>query len=63
MSHNIMSTRMKTYYLTNWKDWEKLCEEYGIDPYEPPFELGVDEGEGNGREYKYIGEVPEKEET
>ena len=53
---------MKTYYLTSWKDWVSICEEYGIDPYEPPFELGVEEGGGNSRYYEYIGKVPKKEE-
>jgi len=48
--------------ISSWQEWKELCEEYGINPYENA-DFGIDLGGGNSRDFEYVGDVPEKEES
>jgi len=49
------------FYISEWEKWKELCEEWGFDPYEY-VDFGIDEGGGNSTDFKYIGDIPDKEE-
>jgi len=51
---------MKPHYVTSWKLWKALGEEYGFDPYEN-VDFGLDIGGGNSIDYEFCGDPPEKE--
>ena len=48
------------YQVYHWKDWLQLCLDYDVDPYEEQ-EFGIDKGGGNSDDYRYVGDVPERE--
>ena len=52
---------MRIVRVYRWEDWEELCFENGIDPYEN-VDFGIDKGGGNSEDFEYVGDVPEKEE-
>jgi len=48
-----------TIFISRWKDWKTLCEEWDIDPY-AYVDFGIDEGGGNSMDFEYIGGIPKK---
>lgn len=52
---------MKPQYISDWKTWKKLCIGWEINPY-MNFEFSEGLGGGDTKDYKYIGDIPEKEE-
>lgn len=54
-----MEEEMK-HYIVEWREWEELCFEHGLNPL-GQIEFGIDEGGGNSTDFEYIGDMPEKE--
>ena len=50
-----------TKFISQWKEWEELCEYWDVDPHKT-VDFGIDEEGGNSTNYEYIGDYPKPEE-
>lgn len=51
---------MKPHYVTCFKTWKALGEEYGFDPYEN-VDFSLSRGGGNSTDFEFCGKIPKKE--
>ena len=51
---------MKPHFVSNWKTWKALGEEYGFNPYEK-VNFSLSRGGGNSTDFEYVRKIPKKE--
>jgi len=52
---------MADFYITNWDEWQEICQEERIDPWEFS-DTGRDKDGGDSDDVHYIGDYPKREE-